>query len=198
MKLSTERNLPSWFSPGDWYRGAALVLQRQLPEAMAQIREGIAAYRRSGKLAYVPVALGFLTEALGQAGQTEEALDTLAEALALVQETEERHWEAELHRLRGELLLNQGDEAGAEASLKTAIEVARRQQARSWELRATTSLARLWQALDRGGDARDLLAEIYGWFTEGFDTPDLLEAHSLLEELAEGSPATDQRQSGYS
>jgi predicted ATPase len=102
----------------------------------------------------------------------------------LVEQTNERHWEAELYRLRAELLLKQGDDAGAEASLQKAVEVARRQSAKSWELRATTSLARLWQEQGRMDEARQMLAEIYGWFTEGFDTPDLQEAKALLEELS--------------
>ena len=117
-------------------------------------------------------------------GHPEEALTTLAEALARVAETGERHWEAELHRTRAQLLLMQGDEAGAEASLMTAIEVARYQQAKSWELRATTDLARLWQDQGRVAEARQMLAEVYGWFTEGFDTPDLKEAKALLEGLS--------------
>jgi predicted ATPase len=101
-----------------------------------------------------------------------------------VEETDERHWEAELYRLKGELLLTQGDKTEAEASFHKAIEVARHQQARSWELRATVSLCRLWRKQGRVDEARQMLAEIYGWFTEGFDTPDLQEAKELLEELS--------------
>ncbi len=120
----------------------------------------------------------------GWPGLPPEGLTTLAEALALVEQTDERHWEAELYRLRAELLLMQGDDAEAEASLHKAIKVARRQQAKSWELRATVSLCRLWQQQGRMDEARQMLAEIYGWFTEGFDTPDLQEAKALLEELS--------------
>jgi predicted ATPase len=101
-----------------------------------------------------------------------------------VEETDERHWEAELYRLKGELLLTQGDKTEAEASFHKAIEVARRQQAKSWELRATVSLCRLWRKQGRVDEARQTLAEIYGWFTEGFDTPDLQEAKALLEGLS--------------
>jgi GNAT superfamily N-acetyltransferase len=108
----------------------------------------------------------------------------LAEALAQVKETDERYYEAELRRLKGELLLMQGDEAEAEESLHRAVEVARRQQAKSWELRATMGLCRLWQQQGRMDEARQMLAEIYGWFTEGFDTLDLKEARALLEELS--------------
>nr|NIO71038.1 tetratricopeptide repeat protein [Anaerolineae bacterium] len=123
-------------------------------------------------------------EAYGKAGQAEEGLSVLAEALALVEKTGERYYEAELRRLKGELLLMQGDEAEAEASFDKAIEVARRQQAKSWELRATVSLCRLWRKQGRVDEARQMLAEIYGWFTEGFDTADLKEAKALLEELS--------------
>jgi adenylate cyclase len=119
------------------------------------------------------------------AGQPEKSLSTLAEARALVEETDERYWEAELLRQQAELLLAEGDAAEAEACLKEAIEVARRQEAKAWELRATTSLARLWHEQGRTGEAHSLLAEIYGGFTEGFDTPDLLEARALLEALAD-------------
>jgi predicted ATPase len=100
-----------------------------------------------------------------------------------VEQTDERHREAELYRLKGELLPTQGDETEAEASLHKAVEVARRQQAKSWELRATVSLCRLWQEQGKLEEARQRLAEIYDWFTEGFDTPDLQEARTLLDEL---------------
>jgi predicted ATPase len=100
-----------------------------------------------------------------------------------VQETGERYWEAELHRLQGMLLIECGDEAEAEASLEEAIEVARRQSAKSWELRATVSLCRLWKQEGREAEARERLEEIYGWFTEGFDAPDLVEARALLDDL---------------
>jgi predicted ATPase len=119
-----------------------------------------------------------------KAGQPEQGLATLDEALALVEETDERYCESELHRVRAELLLMQDEDAEAEASLQHAIEVARRQSARSWELRATTSLARLWQQQGKTDEAHRILAEIYGWFTEGFETADLREARALLEELS--------------
>ena len=109
------------------------------------------------------------------------------EALALVERTDGRHWEAELHRLRGELLSTQstqGDDVKAEVSFQKAIKVARRQGAKSWELRATASLARLWQEQGRVEEARRMLGQIYGWFSEGFDTVDLKEAKALLEALS--------------
>jgi len=133
---------------------------------------------------YLSGTLGHLAQAQGMAGHPEEGLTTLAEALTLVEETDERHWEAELHRIRGELLRMQGAEAEAEASFQRAIEVARRQQAKSWELRATVSLCRLWREQGRIDEARQMLAGIVCWFTEGFDTPDLREARDLLEQLS--------------
>jgi predicted ATPase len=130
----------------------------------------------------LPSSLGLLAEACGEAGMIEEGLSLLAEALTLVEEKGERCWEAELYRLKGKLLLMKGDPE-AEACFRRAIEIARRQQARSWELRAATSLARLWQVQGRRPEARELLGNIYGWFTEGFDTADLLEARVLLDSL---------------
>ena len=163
----------------------------QVQEGMAQMREGMAVHQSVGVRCYLSGTLGSLAEAQAKAGHPEEGLATLAEALAQVETTDERYCEAELHRLKGELLLMQGDDAEAEASLhqaescfQHAIEVARRQQAKSWELRATVSLCRLWQQQGRMDEARQMLAEVYGWFTEGFDTPDLQEARALLEELS--------------
>jgi predicted ATPase len=144
----------------------------------------MAIYESMGVWYYLPGRLLFLAEAQARAGNAEQGLDTLDQALALVEQTGERHWEAELRRLRAELLLVQGDQTEAEASLHEAIKVARRQQAKSWELRATTSLARMWQAHGRIDQSRRVLAGIYDWFTEGFDTPDLKEARALLEELS--------------
>jgi predicted ATPase len=183
MRLANEK-VPGWSGAGTRFRGEALAMLGQVQEGMAQMREGMAFVQSAGARCYLPGTLCSLAEAQAKAGHPEEGLTTLAEALALVEQTDERHWEAELYRLRAELLLMQGDEDEAEASFQEAIEVARRQQAKSWELRATTSLARLWQKQGRVDEARQMLAEIYGWFTEGFDTPDLKEAKALLEELS--------------
>jgi predicted ATPase len=189
-RLAHEK-VAGWSEAGTFFRGEALAMLGQVQEGMAQMREGIAVYQSPDMRFYLSGRLYFLAEAQAKAGHPEEGLTTLAEALAVVEETGERHWEAELYRLKGELLLMQGDDAKAEASLhkaescfQHAIEVARRQQAKSWELRATVSLARLWQKQGRVEEARQMLAEIYGWFTEGFDTPDLQEAKALLEELS--------------
>jgi predicted ATPase len=180
----SEEKVPGWAGVGTRSRGEALVMLGQVQEGMADIREGMAAEQSTGVRCYLSGVLGFLAEAQAKAGQPEEGLATLAEALTLVAETDERYFEAELHRVRAELLRMQGNEADAEASLQHAIEVARRQSARSWELRATTGLARLWQRQGKIDEAHRILAEIYGWFTEGFDTPDLQEARELLKELS--------------
>ena len=174
---------PSFF--GNAYLGSALVLLGQVQEGMEQIRADFAEKQSTGLLCYLSINLGNMAQAQARAGQLGEGILTVAEALAVVERTGERHWEAELHRLRGELLLAQGDEAGAEASFRTAIEIARGQSAKSWELRAVTSLCRLWQRQGEGIQARAMLGEIYDWFTEGFNTPDLIDARKLLEELSE-------------
>ena len=126
----------------------------------------------------------------GKSGRVKEGLQVVAEALAVVEQTGEHGWEAELHRLQGELLLQsapQKPKSEAEACFHKAIEVARGQSAKSWELRAATNLARLWQQQGKTTEARDLLAPVYEWFTEGFDTADLQEAKALLSELTGSS-----------
>ncbi|NIN69149.1 MAG: AAA family ATPase, partial [Anaerolineae bacterium] len=183
-RLSEGMGFSSFFGTGICYWGEALAMLGQLQEGIKQIREGLADRHSMGARCYSSGILGALAEAQAMAGQPGEGLTTLEEALALVEETDERHWEAELYRLRAELLLMQGDDAEAERSLHKAIEVARRQQAKSWELRATVTLCRLLQKQGKREEARQLLSEIYGWFTEGFDTPDLKEAKALLDQLS--------------
>jgi predicted ATPase len=124
-----------------------------------------------------------LAEMYGMAAQPEEALDRLAEAAKLVETTHERWAEGEIHRLRGTLLLSMNDHVVAEDNYHQAIAVARRQSAKFWELRAATSLARLWREQGKRTEARELLAPIYSWFTEGFDAPVLQDARALLDEL---------------
>ena len=126
-----------------------------------------------------------LAEVCDHLGHTEDGLQALAEASTLVEQHEERWWEAEIYRLRGVLLLRQPmpQHAEAEACFQQALHVARRQEAKALELRTAMSLSRLWQQQGKQAEARELLAPIYGWFTEGFDTADLQEARALLEEL---------------
>ena len=156
----------------------------RVQEGIALLHEGLEANRSIGVKCFMSGHLGTLAEGQSKADQPEEALTTLNEGIAMIEETEERHWEAELYRLKAELLLMQGDEAAAEASLHKAVEVARRQKARSWELRAATDLARFWASQGKAGEAHALLAPIYEWFTEGFDTLDLRAAQALLKELS--------------
>jgi adenylate cyclase len=183
VRLSFEKGFAGWLPIGTYFRGEALAMLGQVQEGIAQMCEGMAASQSIGERCHMSGVLRSLAEAYAKAGQFERAVTTLDEALLLVEQTDERHWEAELYRLRAELLLIQGDDAEAEASLQGAIEVARRQNAKSWELRATTSLARLWQEQGKQDEAREVLAGIYGWFTEGFATTDLMEAKALLGEL---------------
>jgi DNA-binding SARP family transcriptional activator/predicted ATPase len=189
--LRLAENAQTWLPPAIWHRGAAMVMMGEVEEGMARLREGMDGQRSGGKRCYLPVTLGLFAEAQAATGQHEAGLVTLAEALSLVEETDERHWEPELHRLRGELLLASVNETEAEArlhqaerSFQQAIEVAHNQSARSLELRAATSLARFWQAQGKIDEARQALATIYDWFTEGFGTADLREARALLDELA--------------
>jgi class 3 adenylate cyclase/predicted ATPase len=200
MSLSTEQGFPNWLAIASMQRGWALAAQGHVEEGIAQILQGLAAMRAAG------VALGrahwltLLAEAYGYVGQTQEGLNVLTEALTTVHNCGGRWWEAELYRLKGELLLQSGlqglasevltpdterqtRDTEAEACFRQALEIARRQQAKSLELRAAMSLSRLWQQQGKGPEARALLAPIYGWFTEGFDTADLQDAKSLLEAL---------------
>jgi predicted ATPase len=153
---------------------------------LAQVREGISAVRITGQALFVPYFCTMLADVCAHLGHPEDGLQALAEAHALVELHEERCWEAEIARLRGVLLLQQPEtpQAEAEAWLQRALDVARRQQAKSLELCAAMSLARLWQQQGKRAEAHELLAPVYGWFTEGFDTTDLQEAKALLAELS--------------
>jgi len=160
--------------------------QRHVEEGMAQIREGLAAWHAMGSEVFQPYGLALLAEASAKMGQPEAGLTLLAEALAVVNPRGERRWEAEIHRLKGELLMAGSAEhhVEAETCFQHALDVARHQEAKSLELRAAMSLARLWQQQGKRAEAYELLAPVYGWFTEGFDTTDLQEAKALLEALA--------------
>jgi predicted ATPase len=185
MALASAQGLPQWLTGGTILRGWVLAMQGQAEEGIAQIRQALAAWRAMGAGLAVSHWLVLLAEAYGQAGQAEEGLLLLAEALAHVDTTGERHYAAEVYQLKGELLLRQAipDETQAETCLHQALDIARHQQTRAWELRAAVSLARLWQRQGKHAAAQQMLAEVYGWFTEGFDTVDLQEAKALLEGL---------------
>jgi TOMM system kinase/cyclase fusion protein len=186
IALATEHGFTLYQALGTILRGWALAQQGRVEEGVAQMGHGLAGWRATGAELVRPYYLALLAEAYEKAGQAEEGLLVLAEALALVRTSGERRKEAELYRLKGELLLARSPEhhPEAEACFHQALAVARRQQAKSLELRAAMSLARLWQQQGKRLEARALLAPIYGWFTEGFDTADLQEAKALLEELS--------------
>jgi predicted ATPase len=186
--LAAEHGFPLWLAGGIYLRGWALTQQGHHTEGLTQLRRGLADWQATGAGTHRPYQLSLVAEALGRAGQAEEGLTAIGEALALVQRNGEHYWEAELHRLRGELLLTHGEagssmQADAEACYHQALDVARQQQAKSLQLRAVMSLGRLYHRQGRPAEARPLLAETHGWFTEGFDTPDLREAKALLDQL---------------
>jgi predicted ATPase len=167
-------------------RGWAVAEQGEMAEGITQIRQGFAEWQATGSLRAWPWFLAVLAEACSKAGQIDEGRHALEEALEAVQNHGERFYEAEVYRLKGELLLQDApaSQEEAEEHFQQALEVARRQQAKSLELRAAMSLTRLWQRQGKRAEARELLAPVYGWFTEGFDTADLQDAKALLEELA--------------
>jgi TOMM system kinase/cyclase fusion protein len=194
IALAAEHGFAVFGAGGTIFRGWALAArsielgpgQEPSEEGIAQIQEGMAAWRATGAEALRPYYLALLAEASGKRGQVEEGLHLLAEALAVAKDTGECRWDAELYRLKGELLLTQDvpDELEAETCFRQAVDVARRQEAKLLELRAAMSLSRLWQRHGKRAEARELLAPVYGWFTEGFDTADLQEAKTLMEALA--------------
>jgi predicted ATPase len=152
-------------------------------EGGARIEDGLEAYRATGAGLFVPYFLALLGTAHGAAGEGAEGQRLLAEALDAGRTSGERWFEAELYRLKGELSLAGGDRATAEACFQSAIAFAREQSAKLWELRATTSLARLWAEQGKRAEPTNLLVPVYGWFTEGFDSPDLRDAKALLDAL---------------
>jgi class 3 adenylate cyclase/predicted ATPase len=213
MALAIEQGFAFWLAGGTFFRGSALAEQGQEEEGITQIRQGLDAAQATGAQIALPRILATLAEAHGKVGQVAEGFNLLDEATAVMRKTEERQYEAELYRLKGELTLQQSmaslgqvqdksqtsqnksevpnpqsltpnPQTEAEECFLKAIEVARKQQAKSLELRAAMSLARLWQQQGKKAEARHLLADIYGWFTEGFDTKDLQDARALLDELS--------------
>ena len=211
--LTHEHGFAWWLGVGIGLQGWALVecaarsgAREQREAGLGQIREGLAAVRATEAELWVPLLLGAVAQGTAQGGQAHDGLRVIAEALAIVEKNAERWTEAELYRLKGELRLQQSatrlghvqgqsqtrqdqseapsPQAEAEACFRKALDIARHQHAKSWELRAAISLARLWQSQDKHHEAHSILSEIYNWFTEGFDTADLQEAQALLEELA--------------
>jgi predicted ATPase len=186
IALATAQGFPLWAALGTSMRGWALALQGQGEAGLAQLRQGLAAWRATGAALFVPYWCTVRADVADCLGHPADGLQALAEAHTLVEQHEDRWWAAEVCRLRGIVLLRQlgTSPAEAEARFQQALDVARRQEAKALELRAAMSLSRLWQQQGKRDQARALLAPIYGWFTEGFDTADLQEAKALLEELS--------------
>jgi predicted ATPase len=176
---------------GTYHQGCVLIEEGQREKGIAQMYESLASLKATGANLGLSEDLVWLAEAYGKNEQVEAGLAALTEALTLVSKNGERQWEAELYRVKGELLRQTAKgkrhkadmEAEGESCFRQAIDMARRQQAKAWELRAAMSLARLWQQQGKRAEARELLAPVYGWFTEGFDTADLQEAKALLAAL---------------
>ena len=191
ITLSTEQGYMQVLAAATILRGWGVAMQGKEEEGLAQLHQGLAAWQATGAGRERSHFLAMLAEASGKTGQVEKGLNALAEALAVIDKTGERYYEAELYRLKGELTLQQARvqrlassaQQEAEECFRKAIDIARRQQAKSLELRATMSLARLWQRQGKMAEAHEMLSTIYGWFTEGFDTKDLQEAKALLDEL---------------
>ncbi len=184
IEIATEQGFAFWHATGTLYRGGGLLLQGNHEGGLPLLVAGLESYRATGAELALPYYLSLLGDGYTRAGRFEDAHRALGEGLDLADKNDDRFQEAELHRLLGELhLAETNDQATAEECFHTSIETARRQQSRAWELRATTSLARLWQRQGYGNEARDALAAVYSTYTEGFTTPDLVDAKALLETL---------------
>jgi predicted ATPase len=202
MTLSTEQGFAYYLAMGTIMRGWASTTLGQGEEGLRQMRHGLTAYRVTGAELYVPYVLSLLAEGYASLRQVEAGLAVLQEGWEVMERTGEHVWHAEVCRVKGALLLAQESQKAnvkgqmpvlsiaegskveeAEACFQQAIAVAQQQSAKSWELRAATSLARLWQQQGKTTEARDLLAPVYEWFTEGFDTADLKDAKALLDKL---------------
>jgi predicted ATPase len=185
LTLATAQQFPLYVGHVTYWRGWALAIQGHGERGIVQLRQGMAGALATGQTLVRPLCLVLLAEAMEHTGQVDEGLRVMAEALVAIEASGRYELLAEAYRLQGALLLRQAvsDANRAEACFRQALAVARRQQARSLELRAAMSLARLWQRQGKDVEARTLLAPIYGWFTEGFDTADLREARMLLADL---------------
>ncbi len=184
IALCAEHGLTAYSILAVGARGWAMAERGRHEEGFAQLQEALVAIRTMAAV-NLPVCLCLLAEACREAGRLDDGLNALTQALAAADENENRHYEAETHRLRGDLLLrrNHSNVAQAQSCFERAIEIARDQSAKWVELRATTSLAALLAKQGKRAEARTMLAEIYNWFTEGFDTADLKDANALLDEL---------------
>jgi len=183
VEVATEQGFPHWRGEGTIFRGWVKVRNGDVAEGISLLRSGTGIYRATGAEMFMPHYIALLARASEIAGQVEEALALLDEALQIAERTGERWFEAELNRHKGQLQLRQGQTKAAEELYRKALSIAAEQEAKLWELRAAVSVARLWGEQGRRPEARDLLAPVYRWFTEGFDTPDLKDAKAVLDEL---------------
>jgi predicted ATPase len=183
--LADEKGASLRKAEGIIQRGCVLALTGRAADAVQMITSGVTAWRSTGATVWTPLHMSFLASAYATLGQFDDAWRCIGEAIAASEETEETWCDADIHRVAGEIVLLSGkpDTAKAEAYFERALAIARQQQAKSFELRAAMSMARLWRGQGMSDEARDLLAPIYGWFTEGLDTSDLKEAKALLDEL---------------
>jgi predicted ATPase len=184
--LAEEKGAQVWKAGVMVMQGRVFTATGKSSQGIEMLTAGITGYRSTGTTIYLPLFLSYLAEAHAETGQLNEAWHHIDEATTAVETTKERWVEAELNRMAGAIAMMspQPDAAKAEAYYERALAVARQQQAKSWELRAAMSMARLWRDRGKRDEARDLLAPVYGWFTEGFDTLDLKEAKAVLDELA--------------
>jgi predicted ATPase len=183
MAISRDHHLRLWSSAGLALHGWAMAVRGEIDTGMAELHEGIAALHASNTYQLDPHLLALLAELYLKAGNVEQSQNLLTETLALVDESAQHWYESELYRRQGKLLQLRSEEAKAEVAFRRSISIAQSQQAKSLELRAATSLAQLWHTTGRSLAAKQLLTPLYGGFTEGFDTPDLLTARSLISQL---------------
>jgi predicted ATPase len=185
IRLSDDKSASWWKAVGTLQRGCLFSLSGKAADAVEMITSGLNAQRSTGATFGTAARLSDLARAYGDLGRFEDAWRCIDDAMAAMEKTKDKWWEAEVHRVAGEIALNspEHDASKAEAYFERALAIARQQQAKSWELRASMSLARLWRDQGKVQQARELLAPVYGWFTEGFETRDLKDAKALLEEL---------------
>jgi predicted ATPase len=183
VAVATDQGFPFYRATGAIFRGWVKAKNADVTEGLSLLRAGSSAYCATGATAWMPLYIALLAGAYEIAGQIEEGAARLDQALQVVERTGERWFGAELDRQRGRLLLRQGHPEAAEELYRKALGIAREQEAKLWELRAAASLARLWRDQGRRSAARDLLAPVYDWFTEGFATPDLKAAKAVIDEL---------------
>ena len=185
VTFATQKGIGYWKAAGMLAQGVASALLGNSSDAVQQLASAINAYRSMGSTLFLPEYLSHLANAHAQASQIDDAWRCIGEAMAAMEASGEMWFEAEVNRTAGEIALKSSKPRAATAGeyFERALKVARQQQAKSWELRTAMSLARLWRDQGKVEQARELLAPVYGWFTEGFDTRDLKEAKALLEEL---------------